>query len=220
MDDIQVWAAIDRRRRDTADYLAGLPPDDWDRPSLCEAWTVREVGAHLALAGLPRRRLVPLLLRYPGSTNRMIRDASAALARRLTDEQIVAAIREMIGLHTPFPGLTCREALIDQVGHTQDITLPLGRELPIPAEEIAEAADRVVSYRGRGSARVFHTLPTDGLRLIADDHDWATGEGPVVTGSMRDLFLLLTGRTVHLDRLTGEGTEQLAGGEVRRSSRR
>ena len=209
MNDIRVWEAIDRLRGDIADYLTGLPPDEWNRPSLCDAWTVREVAAHLTLLGLPRWRLVPLFLRYPGGTNRTIRDGSKALARRMTDEQIVTAIRDMIGLHRPFPGLTCREALIDVVGHAQDITLPLGRELPIPAEEIAEAADRVVSYRGRGDARVFRSLPLDGLRLVADDHDWAAGDGPEVTGSMRDLFLLLTGRTVHLDRLTGVGADGL-----------
>lgn len=209
MDDTGVWAAVDRRREDIADFLEALPPGEWGHDSLCDAWTVREVAAHLTLAGLPRWRLVPLFLRYPGSTNRTIRDGSKAVARRLSDEQIVAAIRAMIGLHRPFPGLTCREALIDVVGHTQDLTLPLGREVPIPAEEIAEAADRVVSYGGRGSAKVFRALPTDGLRLTADDHEWAAGEGEPVTGSMRDLFLLLTGRTVHLDRLAGAGADRL-----------
>lgn len=211
MDDTGVWAAVDRRRRAIADHLDELPPGDWDRPSLCDAWTVREVAAHLTLAGLPRWRLVPLVLRYPGSTNRTIRDGSAALARRMSDEQIVAALRGMIGLHRPFPGLTCREALIDVVGHTQDITVPLGREIPIPAEEIAEAADRVVSYGGRGNAKVFRPLPTEGVRLVADDHDWTTGDGPEVTGSMRDLFLALTGRTVHLHRLGGPGAELVRG---------
>ncbi|MDV8001536.1 maleylpyruvate isomerase family mycothiol-dependent enzyme [Rhodococcus sp. IEGM 1408] len=209
MDDNMVWAAVDRRRADIADYLEALPPGEWDHDSLCEAWTVREVAAHLTLVGLPRWRLVPLFLRYPGSTNRVIRDGSKAVARGLTNELIVAAIRDMIGLHRPFPGLTCREALIDVVGHTQDMTLPLGREVPIPPVEIAEAADRVVSYGGRGSAKVFRALPTGGLRLVADDHDWTTGEGEPVTGSMRDLFLLLTGRTVHLDRLAGAGADRL-----------
>lgn len=209
MDDREVWAAVDRRREATADYLDTLGPGEWNHASLCEDWTVREVAAHLTLGGLPRWRLVPLFLRYPGTTNRTIRDGSKAVARGLTDVQIVAAIREMIGLHRPFPGLTCREALIDIVGHTQDVTLPLGRELPIPPSEIAEAADRVVGYGGRGNAKVFRALPTGGLRLVADDHDWAAGEGEPVTGSMRDLFLLLTGRTVHLDRLAGAGADRL-----------
>lgn len=209
MDDTGVWAAVDRRRRDIADYLEALPPGDWLQPSLCDAWTIREVAAHLTLAGLPRHRLAALALRHPGGTNRLIRETAVALARRMTDEQIVDALRDMIGLHRPFPGLTCREALVDAVGHTQDLTLPLGREIPVPPAEIAAAADHVVSYGGRGNAKVFRPLPTDGVRMVATDHDWAAGTGPEVTGTMRDLFLLLTGRTVHLDRLAGPGAGTL-----------
>lgn len=209
MDDVTVWAAVDRGRVAVVDYLEELPRSEWDHPSLCEAWTVREVAAHLTLAALPPWRLVPLALRYPGSTNRLIRDASKAVARRRSDAEILATLRGMIGLHRPFPGLTCREALIDIVGHTQDVTLPLGREVPVPPHEIAAAADRVVSYRGRGNAKVFRALPTRGLQLSADDHDWTHGEGDPVTGSMRDLFLVLTGRTVHLDRLAGPGADRL-----------
>ena len=209
MDDTQVWAAVDRRRSDIADYLEALPPDDWDRPSLCDAWTIREVAAHLTLAGLPRRRLAALALRHPGGTNRLIRDTAVALARRMTDEQIVGALRDMVGLHRPFPGLTCREALVDAVGHTQDMTLPLGREIPVPTAEITAAADHVVSHGGRGNARVFRALPTGAVRLTATDADWASGEGPEVDGTVRDLFLLLTGRTVHLNRLGGPGAAAL-----------
>lgn len=209
MEDPTVWTAVDRRRAALADFLASRPPGDWDRPSLCEAWTVREAAAHLTLPALPPWRLFPLFLRYPGNTNRTIRDGSRAVARGMDNEQIVGAIRRMVGLHRHFPGLTCREALIDLVGHTQDIALPLGAEVPIPAAEIAEAADRVVSYGGRGNARVFHRLPTEGFRLVAEDHPWSTGHGPEVTGSIRDLFLVLTGRTVHLDHLGGPGADRL-----------
>ena len=56
-----------------------------------------------------------------------------------TEQQIVGALRDMVGLHRPFPGLTCREALVDAVRHTQDITLPLGREIPVPTAEITAA---------------------------------------------------------------------------------
>lgn len=209
MDDTEVWAAVDRQRSAIAGFLEGLPPGDWDTPSLCEAWTVREVAAHLTLPGLPPWRLYPLFIRYPGTTNRTIRDGSKAVASRMDNAEIVAAIRRMVGFHRHFPGLICREALIDVIGHTQDITLPLGRDLPVPAAEIAVAADRILSYAGHGNARVFRALPIQAYRFAAEDHDWSAGAGPVVTGSMRDLFLLLSGRTVHVDRLGGEGAAGL-----------
>ncbi|MEU0313383.1 maleylpyruvate isomerase family mycothiol-dependent enzyme [Nocardioides sp. NPDC006273] len=34
-------------RRDLADFLETLTPEQWDRPSLCRGWTVRDVVAHM-----------------------------------------------------------------------------------------------------------------------------------------------------------------------------
>lgn len=34
-------------------FLDGLEPDDWDRPSACEGWTVADVVAHLVERGAP-----------------------------------------------------------------------------------------------------------------------------------------------------------------------
>ncbi len=111
-------------------------------------------------------------------------------------------------MHRPFPGLTCRESLIDAVGHTLGMTMPLGRDISIPVAEVADAAHRVVSYRGRGSAKVFRLLPLT-FRLTATDHDWSTGDSTEVTGAMTDLFLLLTGRVTRIEKLGGPGADQL-----------
>jgi hypothetical protein len=155
------------------------------------------MAAHLTLAGLPRRRLYAWFLRYPGGANRTIRDGSKALARALSNGRIRENLGAMIGLHRPVPGPTCREALIVALGHTLDMAIPLGRQVPVSPKVVADAADRVLSYRGTRNARVFRELPIGGLRLQATDHDWSTGAGPEVSGTMTDLFLVLTGRTVH-----------------------
>jgi hypothetical protein len=34
-------------RRDFAGLIAGLSPDQWEQPSLCERWRVRDVVAHV-----------------------------------------------------------------------------------------------------------------------------------------------------------------------------
>ncbi|BBX97295.1 hypothetical protein MLAC_25890 [Mycobacterium lacus] len=50
-------------RQDFADLLAGLAPGQWEQPSLCERWRVRDVVAHvlscdeLSRWGLARRFL-------------------------------------------------------------------------------------------------------------------------------------------------------------------
>ena len=118
-------------------------------------------------------------------------------------------ITALVGVHRPMPTLTCREMLIDVTAHHLDMAVPLGREVHVPPIETAEAADRVLSYRGRGNAKVFRPLPLRGLRLTADDHPWSTGEGPEITGSMTDLFLLLTGRTARVGELRGPGADRL-----------
>jgi uncharacterized protein (TIGR03083 family) len=209
MDDTEVWAAVDRRRSALVELLSGLHREEWDTPSLCEGWTVRDVAAHLTMVLLGKRQLVALALRYPGTTNRLIREGSKDLARRHDTDELVAMIGRMVGLHRPFPGLTCREALVDAVGHSLDMLVPLGRAVDIPPADVAEAADRVVAYGGRGKAKVFRSLPWQEFRLTADDHAWSTGDGPEVSGTMTDLFLLLTGRTVRLAELRGPGAERL-----------
>ena len=45
----QVWEAIDGQRMRVAGLLDGLPSGEWQQPSLCAGWTVRDVAAHLTL---------------------------------------------------------------------------------------------------------------------------------------------------------------------------
>jgi hypothetical protein len=67
----------------------------------------------------------------------------------------------------------------------------------------------VVSYRGRGNAKVFRSLPLATFRLTATDHAWSAGDGAEVTGTMTDLFLLLTGRSARIGHLYGRGADDL-----------
>lgn len=209
MDADEAWETIDRRRARLADVLTELSPEEWARPSLCEGWTVRDVAGHLTMAALRPAQMLGLLLRHPGGTNRLIRDGSIDLARRNPPQRLVEQIRGLIGNHRPIPGLSVRESLIDIVGHTLDIVIPLDREHAIAPVEAAEAADGVVGYGGRGKAKVFRQLPMDGLRLVATDHDWSNGTGHDVNAAMTDLFLLLTGRTARVAALEGPGASIL-----------
>ena len=48
-----------------------------------------------------------------------------------------------------------------------------------------------------------------GLRLVADDVDWTSGEGPEVHGPSDAMILMLSGRQVGADELTGDGAAEL-----------
>jgi uncharacterized protein (TIGR03083 family) len=211
VDDTEVWSAVDRRRQAIVVLVSGLSQSEWDTPSLCDRWTVRHVAAHLTMPLLGLPQLVGLAIRHPGGNNHLIREGSIELARRYDTDQLTDRLAQLVGVHRPFPGLTCRESLIDAIGHTLDMSIPLGRHVDIPAVEVAEAANRVLSYHGRGKAKVFRSLPLAGFRLTATDYAWSIGSGPEITGSISDLFLLLTGRTVRIGELHGPGAADLRG---------
>ena len=56
MDLDEVWRTIDAERAGLADLFEDLSPPEWATPSLCDAWRVGDVAAHLTLAhtGYPR----------------------------------------------------------------------------------------------------------------------------------------------------------------------
>jgi uncharacterized protein (TIGR03083 family) len=203
----QAWQAIDAQRIRLTDVLEQLSDEEWRQPSLCPGWTVRDVAAHLTLqqVGLGRGLLeVPNLIKARGNLNRLIRD-SARERSVLPPEQIIAQIRGMVGSRKHNFGLTYRETLVDILVHSQDITIPLGRRLGMPADAAALAASRVWS-----KDMMFHAAKRlTGYRLTATDVPWSVGDGAEVQGPIASILLLLTGRLVDLPLLTGEGAAAL-----------
>jgi len=53
MDAEQSWRVIEQQRLAIADLLDGLSAEQWESPSLCAGWRVRDVAAHVSLVGLP-----------------------------------------------------------------------------------------------------------------------------------------------------------------------
>ena len=209
----ELWAAIDVQRLSTTDLLDQLTPEEWNQPSLCDGWTVRDVAAHLTLQQLTLGSALLGALRHPGGTNHII-DASARDRAKQPPDQLMAELRGMVGSRRHVVGLTPMETLIDNVVHGQDIAVPTSRVLEVPPGVAATAASRVwsdqASRMGRIKSRVFRRLPYDGHRLSATDIDWSVGEGPEIRGPVLALLLLLTGRSVVVPQLEGEGATVLA----------
>jgi hypothetical protein len=53
MDPEQSWQVLEQQRLAIADMLDGLSAEQWESPSLCAGWRVRDVAAHVSLVGLP-----------------------------------------------------------------------------------------------------------------------------------------------------------------------
>ena len=209
-----LWAGIDDQRARTAAMLERLTPEQWERPSLCDGWTVRHVAAHLTMQQQRARDAIGFLRRHPGMVrslglNDFIHQAGLVQAQALTTEQIVAAIRSGIGSRRHNAGLTPLETLTDILVHSQDIAIPLGVDLPMLPSLSALAAARRWETRNTWLAKVNRPLPWADYRLTATDTDWSRGAGPEVAGPMGAILLLLTGRPVALDQLTGAGADGL-----------
>lgn len=205
----EVWQLVRCQRERVIELLSGLDPADWAQPSLCTGWTVKDVTAHLTMLGLGWPTLIAAMVRHPGSTNHMIKYVAIELAQRWSTEEILTRLRAIVGQQRHFPGLTDQDVLVDIIDHGYDVAIPVGHTLVADPGAVALAADRVISYRGRGNAKVFRALPWQGYTLTAIDHGWQRGSGPEVSGTMVDLFLLLTGRTARVGRLEGAGAARL-----------
>ena len=209
-----LWAGIDDQRARTAALLERLTPEQWEHPSLCEGWTVRHVAAHLTMQQQRVRDALGFIARHPrilGSMplNTFIHDAGVVQAQVLSTEQIVAAIRSGIGSRRHNPGVTPLETLTDILVHSQDIAIPLGVDLRMRPSLSASAATRRWDTRDTWLAGVNRRIPWAGCRLSATDIEWTRGEGAEVTGPIGAILLLVTGRPVGLDQLTGEGADAL-----------
>jgi uncharacterized protein (TIGR03083 family) len=200
-----VWGAIDAERSSLADLLDDLSADEWETPSLCAGWRVRDVAAHLTLSQMGLLTATLEILRAGGSFNRMIHQTALRQAE-LPVEGYPGRLRRMVGSRRTAPGVTHLEPLIDVLVHGQDIAIPLGRRRPMPPAAAAAAATRVWATRWPFHAR----RRLQGLRLAATDAPWSAGSGAPVEGPIAAILLVLTGRSAGLAGLTGEGLTDLA----------
>lgn len=138
----EVWDATDRERIAIADLLDELADDEWEHPSLCDGWRVRDVAAHLSMAQTGVAEAAVALVRARFGFNRMIHDTAVRRSGR-PREEFTAALRGMAGSRKRAPGISHIEPLTDVLVHTQDIVVPLGRSYAMPPRAAAFCAERV-----------------------------------------------------------------------------
>jgi uncharacterized protein (TIGR03083 family) len=183
------WRILDRERAGLAELLEGLSPEEWETPTRCGDWRVRDVAAHLTLAArITYGQGLRELVRARGSFDRMIHDSAVREAERPVAE-IAANLRSIVGSRRLAPMTTPREPLLDILVHGQDIALAVGRRREMPPEAVRDAADRV--WTMRFPPRLW---PLPRARLVATDIVWTRGEGEEIRGPIGGLLLLLTGR--------------------------
>lgn len=210
MDRDEKWAVIAGQRRAVAELLAGIGEHEWERPSLCARWRVKDVAAHLALT--PQSpgilRILAEGLRARGNFDAVNRDLAVAHADR-PSAQLVAELRDPADSRRRPAITTLDNLLFDTLVHVQDVAVPLGLPAPMPVDAAREGADRVWRMGWPFWAR----RRLRGMRLVATDVGWTAGEGAEIRGPVQALLLLLTGRTdAALPHLAGPGLHQLTSG--------
>jgi uncharacterized protein (TIGR03083 family) len=186
--------------RTLADLLESAGPDAWDAPSLCEGWRTREVVAHVTM---PARYAGPEFmaeLEAAGGDFTRLSNTVAARDGALPICSLLADLRSGVLHDWQPPGGGSEGALTHCVIHGLDITeaVPLARQ--VPGARIARVLGIVAAP---GSPNLFG-VDLEGVELRADDIDWSSGSGVVVTGPAQALALVACGRRLPPGRLPGE----------------
>ncbi|MDG4828737.1 maleylpyruvate isomerase family mycothiol-dependent enzyme [Solwaraspora sp. WMMD1047] len=195
-----VRAQVAAERRELADLLAGLAPAQWDAPTLCAGWRVREVVAHTTMpfrTSLPR--LVVELARSRGSFNRMADRSARRDAADLSADQLLDSLRANVEHPWTPPGSGPAGALSHDVIHGLDITVGLGLDRRVPP-------DRMTTVLAGMLPRNIAFFGTDltGVELRATDLDWCYGTGTPLRGLAQDLLLVVCGRRLPAGHLHGD----------------
>lgn len=193
-----------QERQEFADLLDDLSPQQWQAPTLCSGWNVRDVVAHtIAYLGQTRMGLTAALLAARGQIDRL---NESALRTAAGPEELRGLMRAGVDPSGVGALYGCRVALIECLIHQQDVRRPLGVPRIIPAGTL-----RASLTFARVSPVIGGAWRTRGLRLIATDLDWSAGHGPVIHGPGEALLLAMTGRVGAIaDELQGPGLAQLA----------
>ncbi|WP_438485526.1 maleylpyruvate isomerase family mycothiol-dependent enzyme [Streptomyces sp. S186] len=203
---MDIRAAIAAERRELADMLDALTPEQWDAPSLCAGWRVREVAAHMSLGfrySLPK--VAAELIKARGSLHRMTDRCARRDAAALPPAALAAALRD--NAHHPWtpPVGGLASALGHDVVHGLDIAVPLGLDRRVPEDRLRIL---LAGITPRGAK--FFGADLDGVALHADDLDWSYGTGAPLRGAAQDLLLVAFGRKLPPGRLHGEPRARFA----------
>jgi len=203
----RLWSEVDQ----IGELLHELDAAEFDQPSLCDGWQVRDVIGHMAFGHttpMPKVMIELTKFRFdvPKGSYALSKEWAGA---RTPDEIITVWDRDLVAGRSRkgiAKMIKWDQGFLDHFIHQQDIRRPLDRPRTIDEGQLRAALDLLPTVK----TKIFATKPiVEGLRLEANDIDWSTGDGPLVRGPGEALVMAAGGRTVALTELDGDGVSLL-----------
>lgn len=192
-------------RADLAAFLATLTPQQWQAPTLCTRWGVRDVVAHvISYDNLDARALLAVAARArfrPGRIN----DTALTRYDQHTSEQLLALLAGNLQPRGQPAALGGRAGLVEALIHHQDIRRALGKPRAVPAERLRPALH--IALIAPDIARLW---PLRGVRLVATDLPFSAGIGLRAEGPAEAILMTIAGRASAISDLSGPGRARLA----------
>jgi Mycothiol maleylpyruvate isomerase N-terminal domain len=203
---MDTWQMIKEELGSLVDALAALPTADWDKPTLCTGWAVRDVVAHLiATANMTQLKVIAELVGSGFDFQKLTRRNIERYGAGKTDTELVDALvraSTRVPRHRvpPRPGWarpSCTARMSSVLGGCREH--PIAHVLAVA--DFYKTSNLLIGTKNRIA----------GVTLRATDGDWRHGSGPEAAGPAIALVMAMTGRTTALDDLDGDGVEVLRG---------
>jgi len=177
------------------DLASRLTEDQWNVPSLCPGWAVRDVVVHLAYhthrSGLKET--------FPN-----LEKTTAMMVERENASSRDGLLRWLSSRPAPTERKS-RGTLAELVIHQQDIRRPLGLPRDYPEDALRSSLDLCTTRSGNIFVIDRRFRLGRGLRLVTTDLAWTLGKGPEVRGTAADILIAIAGRRTALPDLYGDG---------------
>jgi uncharacterized protein (TIGR03083 family) len=201
-------ALHDAENSDLSAFLHALDVDDWERPTLCKGWRVRDVVGHILYGQELKLWTLPWkLARFGFSSDRSGQHFSIQRAEGRRPEDLLYDFdhrNPWAGTSRVFPDYL---NLMDRLVHHQDIRRALDRPRAVPIERTAPLLPRLPKlgqvFRSKRRMR--------GLRFDATDTEWSWGDAaaPAVRGPAEAILMATLGRGQALGDCDGDGVAVL-----------
>lgn len=199
-----LMSAAAAERADLLALLSSLTTAQWEAPSLCLGWSVKDVATHVVSYDELGTRASAMCFLRGGLRPAKINEVALARYQTLSHAQVL----DMVSRNQRPRGLTAGFrggiGLTDSTIHHQDIRRAVGRPRTIPEERLRVVLDfslKAPTLPSRSNRR--------GLRLVATDIEWSSGEGPELTGPGEALLMAVAGRADALGEVDGDGAPLL-----------